>query len=159
VPFRTVSRPSGGGPREPRLRLHRVLAIAAGFAALTSAPPARAVPYNPDALPHAQTSLVDQLCTGVIGLQQIEERYVACVGSLSNSAGNAGPGAAALSPAAAVGPEPGLRKSYPYASNHELRHREQLSCDRLGLDPSGDAFAKCVADLDAALFNADNPMQ
>jgi hypothetical protein len=55
--------------------------------------------------------------------------------------------------------EPGLSKTYPYASQRELHRREELSCARLGLDPAGGAFASCVGGLDSALFAADNPSQ
>ncbi len=55
--------------------------------------------------------------------------------------------------------EPGVSKTYPYASQREVHRREELSCARLGLDPAGEAFASCVGGLDSALFAADNPSQ
>jgi hypothetical protein len=55
--------------------------------------------------------------------------------------------------------EPGLSKSYPYASQREVHRREELSCARLGLDPAGGAFASCVGGLDSALDQSDNPSQ
>jgi len=55
--------------------------------------------------------------------------------------------------------EPGLSRTYPYASEREVHRREELSCARLGLDPAGGAFASCVGGLDSALFDADNPSQ
>jgi hypothetical protein len=54
---------------------------------------------------------------------------------------------------------PGLAKSYAYAPQREVHRREELSCARMGLDPSSGAFASCVAGLDSALFAADNPSQ
>ena len=47
----------------------------------------------------------------------------------------------------------------PYwaASNADIHRREELSCARLGLEPVDAPFAACVANLDAALFAADNP--
>jgi hypothetical protein len=55
--------------------------------------------------------------------------------------------------------EPGLSKTYPYASQREVHRREELSCARLGLDPASSAFASCVGGLDSALDQADNPSQ
>jgi hypothetical protein len=49
-------------------------------------------------------------------------------------------------------------KSYFYASNGEIRRREQAACVELGEDPATTAFAQCVADLQGELFDADNPM-
>jgi hypothetical protein len=54
--------------------------------------------------------------------------------------------------------EPGGAKSYFSASPHDSFRREQLACAELGFDPAGGAFGSCVADLQAALFSADNPM-
>jgi hypothetical protein len=55
--------------------------------------------------------------------------------------------------------EPGLAKSYAYVPQREVHRREELSCARMGMDPSSGAFASCVAGLDSALFAADNPSQ
>jgi hypothetical protein len=55
--------------------------------------------------------------------------------------------------------EPRLAKSYAYAPQAEVHRREELSCARMGLDPSSGGFASCVAGLDSALFAADNPSQ
>jgi len=55
--------------------------------------------------------------------------------------------------------EPGLAKSYAYAPQSEVHRREELSCARMGMDPSSGGFAECVAGLDSALFAADNPSQ
>jgi hypothetical protein len=49
-------------------------------------------------------------------------------------------------------------KSYFYTSPRDVRRREELSCARLGLDPTSGAFGGCVASLQSALFAADNPM-
>ena len=49
-------------------------------------------------------------------------------------------------------------RSYFYTSPREVYRREQLSCARLGLDPTSRAFGGCVASLQSALFAADNPM-
>lgn len=38
--------------------------------------------------------------------------------------------------------------------NETNRVREQGACAELGLDPAGQAFGQCVADLDASLFYA-----
>ena len=54
---------------------------------------------------------------------------------------------------------PGGAKSYAYTSPANVFRREQLSCAHLGLDPAGRPFGVCVADLQAALFAADNPAQ
>jgi hypothetical protein len=54
--------------------------------------------------------------------------------------------------------ETGAPKSYFYTSPREVYRREQLSCARLGLDPTSRAFGGCVASLRSALFAADNPM-
>ena len=48
-------------------------------------------------------------------------------------------------------------KSYFYASNDEVRRRERMACARLGLEPAGAAFNSCVASLQGAMFQADNP--
>ena len=53
--------------------------------------------------------------------------------------------------------EPGGSKSYPYASPHDVFRREQLSCARLGFDPADGGFGSCVAGLQGAMFEADNP--
>jgi hypothetical protein len=156
MPFRTVARAFG---RYPRTLRHRALIGAVGVAALAGAAPTLAAAYNPDALAPAQLSRIDELCRAVVGLERGEARYFACAGSLSNSARHLGSGALSSSLASATGPEPGLRKSYPYASSGELRHREALSCGGLGLDEGDQAFTQCENNLDAALFNADNPMQ
>ena len=139
--------------------LHGALFVAAAVAVLAGAAPARTAPFNPDALPPDQLGVIDELCRGVIGLGRDEKRFFVCVASLSNSARDFQGGAAASSPAGAVGPEPGRQKGYAYASFRELRHREELSCGRLGIEPGSEAFVSCVSNLDAALFKADNPMQ
>ena len=54
--------------------------------------------------------------------------------------------------------EAGAPRSYFYTSPREVYRREQLSCARLGLDPTSRAFGGCVASLQSALFAADNPM-
>jgi len=151
-----AGRLSAHGVRAP---LHRALIIAAGVAALTGAAPARAAPFNPDNLPPAQLGVIDEACRGVIGLGRDEKRFFVCVSSLSNSAQDAEGAAASPLPASAAGPEPGLRRGYAYASRRQMHHREELSCGRLGIEPGTDAFAACVASLDAALFKADNPQQ
>jgi hypothetical protein len=56
-----------------------------------------------------------------------------------------------------AGGEPGMTKSYFYASPSEAHRREQLACARLGLDPTGGAFDSCVASLQSSLFAADHP--
>lgn len=58
-----------------------------------------------------------------------------------------------------AGDEPAPSRSYAYASQRDTFRREQLSCARLGLDPGAAAFQSCVASLDSALFDADNPSQ
>jgi hypothetical protein len=143
----------------PYATLHWALFVAAAGVVLADAAPARAAPFNPDALPPAQLTVIDGLCRHVIGLGRDEKRFFVCVGSLSNSARDLPGGAASYPPAGATGPEPGLQKGYTYASFREIRHREQLSCGRLGFEPGSDAFVTCVASLDAALFKADNPSQ
>ena len=55
--------------------------------------------------------------------------------------------------------EPGRAKSYAYAPQSEVHRREELSCARMGMNPSSGGFAECVAGLDSALFAADNPSQ
>jgi hypothetical protein len=55
--------------------------------------------------------------------------------------------------------EPGRTRSYAYAPQSEVHRREELSCARMGMDPSSGGFAECVAGLDSALFAADNPSQ
>jgi hypothetical protein len=54
--------------------------------------------------------------------------------------------------------EAGAPKSYFYTAPRDVYRREQLSCARLGLDPTSRAFGGCVAGLQSALFAADNPM-
>lgn len=49
--------------------------------------------------------------------------------------------------------------SYFYASPEQTHRREQLACASLGYDPAGAAFDSCVAGLQGALFEADNPSQ
>ena len=51
------------------------------------------------------------------------------------------------------------RQGYYDASFDTKRRREEYSCAQLGLDPNTAAFGQCVADLDASLFNADNPIR
>ena len=143
----------------PHVSLCLVLFVAAAVVVLAGAAPARAAPFNPDALPPAQLGVIDGLCRDVIGLGPDEKRFFVCVGSLSNSARDFSAGPASSSPASAAGAEPGRQKGYAYASFRELRHREELSCGRLGIEPRTDAFVSCVASLDAALFKADNPTQ
>jgi hypothetical protein len=53
--------------------------------------------------------------------------------------------------------EAGAAKSYSYASPREVFHREQRSCARLGFDPIAEGFGACVASLQSAMFEADNP--
>ncbi len=48
-------------------------------------------------------------------------------------------------------------EDYYDASFDTKRRREEYSCAQLGLDPISSAFGQCVADLNASLFNADNP--
>ena len=55
--------------------------------------------------------------------------------------------------------EPGGTKSYFYASPHDVFRREQLSCARLGFDPTDGGFGSCVAGLQSSMFEADNPSQ
>jgi hypothetical protein len=157
--FRTAARADASCPHRPRAQLHRALIVAAGVAALAGAAPAWAAPYNPGELPPAQLSMIHELCRGVMGLRRDEKRFFVCVGSLSGSARGFGGGTPSLSLTAVAGPEPGLRKAYPFASRGEIYHREQLSCGRLGVASGSDAFVSCVANLDAALEKADNPMQ
>jgi hypothetical protein len=152
----SAGRTCAHGPFAP---LHWALFIAAGVVALTGAALASAAPFNPEALPPAQLGVIDELCRGVIGLGRDEKRFFVCVGSLSNSARDFQGGVASASPASATEPQPGRQKGYAYASFREVRHREELSCGRLGIAPGSDAFVSCVASLDAALFKADNPTQ
>jgi hypothetical protein len=74
-------------------------------------------------------------------------------------AAGARPGAPADLTFRNVAAAPSWSKSYQYASPSEVFSRAQMSCARLGLDPASYAFAQCVADLQASLFDADNPMQ
>jgi hypothetical protein len=139
--------------------LHWALIVAAGVAVLAGAAPVRAAPYNPDELPPAQLSTIDGLCRDVMGLGRDEKRFFVCVASLSDSARGRGGGTPSLSLTGAAAQAPGLLRAYPYASRRQIRHREQLSCGRLGLAPGSDAFVSCVASLDAVLERADDPMQ
>jgi hypothetical protein len=50
-------------------------------------------------------------------------------------------------------------RSYFYASFDEVRRREQSACAHLGYEPVDGRFASCVANLDAALFASEHPMQ
>jgi len=47
--------------------------------------------------------------------------------------------------------------SYFATSHADNFKREQLACARVGLDPTTGAFSDCVANLQGALFAADNP--
>jgi hypothetical protein len=49
-------------------------------------------------------------------------------------------------------------KSYFYASPSQVHRREETACAHLGLDPSSDGFATCVAGLQTSRFMADNPL-
>jgi hypothetical protein len=150
----------------------------AGFAGGANAGP---YPYNPDRLDQGQVVQVGDVCRTVVGVEPSEARYYACVGALSDSAKNLGRGRA-LQQARGDCLRRGYRAgspdldvctvqsadrqrtaapdmSYAYAPQREVHRREELSCARMGMDPSSGAFASCVAGLDSALFAADNPSQ
>jgi hypothetical protein len=48
-------------------------------------------------------------------------------------------------------------KSYTRMNFKERHQAEEQSCATLGLQPDSAGFQSCVASLDAALFDADNP--
>jgi hypothetical protein len=172
-----------GAPASGLVRRWAAAAILTGGVALAGvAGSAMAQSYSPGALSADQSAQVVQICKTVIRVQPEEEHYEGCVDSLSASLSNVGQaralrrardgcldkGLAPASPELAEclldddAPRSGSTaaassRSYVYASDDELHHREQLSCARLGFEPASGAFASCVADLAATLFAADMP--
>jgi hypothetical protein len=82
-------------------------------------------------------------------------------GDLALSECELGPQPAGMTQAAyaAIDPPAKPPKSYLAVSNNEVHRREQLACAAVGYDPATAGSAQCVADLDSAMFEADNPMQ
>lgn len=69
--------------------------------------------------------------------------------------------AAAAAPMAAVTAPDGIRHpvgSFFYASARESRHREELACAQLGLEPPNGHFADCVKLLQDNFYAIDNPI-
>jgi hypothetical protein len=170
------------GPAPAQITPAQAAAALVGGVALASLSAcATAQTYGPPTLPADQSAQVAQLCRTVIRVEPGEEHYVGCVDSLTASLTSAAQARAmqrarnecldkGLAPASpelaecvlgAADPRPGSAaqssRSYFYASNDEVRRREQVSCARLGLEPEGATFSSCVADLAAALFAADMP--
>lgn len=81
-------------------------------------------------------------------------------GDLALSECELGPQPAAVTQAAyaAIDPPSKPPKSYLSVSNKEVHRREQLSCAAIGYDPANAGSAQCVAELDSAMFEADNSM-
>lgn len=52
---------------------------------------------------------------------------------------------------------PARLKSLSLASQEDVRHRTQLSCAMLGLDPASAAFSSCVIDLQSGIEQINMP--
>ena len=83
------------------------------------------------------------------GLRPGEPALAECELASTRAAGTAGLPLDASPPAQSV-------KSYFYASQREIRGREEAACARLGYEPVHASFAACVARLDSALFDAEH---
>ncbi len=158
------------------------LIVAAGLAA-----PASAQSYNSDGLSPGAVTQVNGACRDIIGTQRGEEHFSACANSLSQSLRDdfaaqsssraradclrqgLAPGSSGLAECVLDAPvtrdqvvaggvtHTGSPASYFSGSPRELRRREQRACASLGLDPTGQGFDSCVADLSASLFAVDHP--
>jgi hypothetical protein len=165
---------------DPARYWRKAATVAISALALTSAAVcAEAATSNPSTPAADQIGGVGEICQTVIRLQPNGAQYEGCVSSLSGSLQALSQDRAlqqahadcvhmafkSESPASAECAlqssdiERGASKSYFSASPQEVFRREQLSCARLGFEPDGAAFAGCVADLQATLFAADDPMQ
>src|SRR5579862_2599943 len=140
---------------------------------------------QPQGEPH-RTAALGRLCGATLGLEPGQSQYESCLESLGASAdvvarGHAlaqareaclqGGGRAALAQCEldqsrrqallriAIDASGGPRGAYFGAAPSERFREEQNACAGLGLDPAGQAFAECVANLQASLFAADNPAQ
>lgn len=89
------------------------------------------------------------------GLRRGEPALGECeLTAVSARAADAGAASAGLPLDAAAPARPAT--SYFYASQREIRRREESACARLGYDPVHASFATCVARLDSALFDAEH---
>jgi hypothetical protein len=130
-------------------------ALGATTLALAGATAASAAPLGPQGPQVGQNP--GEICRLVVGLPAGPyTQYEACRESLSNSlAETEAQGriqTAATLPARQA-------PSYFSASNGEVHRREVVACAQVGDAPSTSANAKCVADLQSCLFDADDPLQ
>ena len=134
-----------------------VAAIAAALATLAGC--ATAEPYNPGHLAPDQLARVGEICQSVLRVSPGEQHFVGCVESLSQSARSAGEVhvASSLSDASSGPVERKSSASYFAVSTAEVRRRVQLSCVRLGLDPTGVDYPSCVANLAGTMQGFDLP--
>jgi hypothetical protein len=140
-----------------------------GFAVCAAATPA----FNPDHLPKAQLSRVDEVCQNVMGLSPSERliggewegdsdldywtsRYLGCVTSLSNSIEKVSAGQPNQKAPAAVS-VPTASGSLFYASPQKTRRREERACKAVGINSTGDV-AVCMNGLEHTFHAIDTPI-
>jgi hypothetical protein len=140
-----------------------------GVAVCAGATPA----FNPDHLPKAQLSRVDEVCQNVMGLSPSERlvggewegdpdldywtsRYRGCVTSLSNSIEKVSDGQPKQMASSAL-TVPSASGSLFYASPQRTRRREERACKAVGINPTGDVTA-CMSDLEHTFHAIDTPI-
>ena len=150
-----------GGAASAVFARRRRAAACFGAALALASPAGRAMadPYNPGHLSPDQLARVSQACETIVRVPTGERHYYGCVESLSESVIGArrsgvtpNPKEAEFAHAAAIS-----TRSYFYASSAEVDRRMELSCLRVGLDPTSEGFKGCVANLAGALANIDLP--
>jgi hypothetical protein len=124
-----------------------ILIAGAGFA--TAAP---AQPDNAAAL-----AAVDHACRDILGTAPGEEHFSGCVASLSGSLNRAGAGATAGYDRVNASAD-ASRGSYFTGSPASVHRREARACASVGINPAGQAFDSCVADLSSSMFAIDHPL-
>jgi hypothetical protein len=124
-----------------------ILIAGAGFA--TAAP---AQPHNAAAL-----AAVDHACRDILGTAPGEEHFSGCVASLSASMNDAGAGATASYDRVNASSDRSSR-SYFTGSPASVHRREGRACASVGLNPAGQAYDSCVADLSSSMFAIDHPL-
>jgi len=131
-------------------RLIPSLALAIFITGAGFAPRASAQPGNAAAL-----AAVDHACRDILGTSPGEEHFSGCVASLSGSIARAGASAGYDRVSASDGAS---RGSYFTGSPSSVHRREARACASVGIDPAGQAFDSCVADLSSAMFAIDHPL-
>jgi hypothetical protein len=128
--------------------------LGATILALGATAAASAAPRSPVAI----NDHLGQICHAVLGLPAGPyAQYDACREGLSQSLAEA-PETGRAQRDAAMPPER-RPTSYFYASTAEVRRREASACAQIGYDPASSGFARCVANLQSDLHDADHPMQ